>query len=333
MATPEGEFPRQVLVTGAAGFLGSCVVRRAVEDGLRVRGLSRRPGPAAGGVEWCRHDVRDPAGLAEALRGVDGVIHAAGLAHVFRDPDPAAFRSVNEVGTANVAEAAARAGVRHFVHVSSVAVYGPHPPAACAEGTPCRPEGPYGTSKYQAELRATRAAEAAGMPLTILRLATLYGEGDPGNVARLMRAIDRGRFLWVGAGSNRKSLLHRADAATACLVALRNPRPGVQVYNVSAPPCTMRAVVEGLAAALGRRPPRWGVPAPLARGLARLLALLAPTGRLRSLPSTVAKWLADDVYDSTRFQQAVGFRAEVDLADGLRREVEWHRRAQNEGRA
>ena len=55
------------------------------------------------------------------------------------------------------------------------------------------------------------------MALTILRLATLYGEGDPGNVGRLMRTLDRGRFLWIGDGSNRKSLLYRGDAANACM--------------------------------------------------------------------------------------------------------------------
>ena len=55
------------------------------------------------------------------------------------------------------------------------------------------------------------------MALTILRLATLYGEGDPGNVGRLMRTLDRGRFLWIGDGSNRESLLYRGDAARACM--------------------------------------------------------------------------------------------------------------------
>jgi nucleoside-diphosphate-sugar epimerase len=330
MVTPEGEFPRQVLVTGASGFLGSAVVRRAVEEGIKVRALSRRTGPAAEGVEWRSADIRDPKALDEALQGVDGVIHAAGLAHVFRDPDPTAFTSVNEIGTINVAEASARAKIRHLVLVSSVSVYGPHAAASCDEAAPCRPEGPYAISKYRAELGANRVAEATKLPMTILRMATIYGEGDPGNVGRLLGALERGRFVWVGSGANRKSLIHQADAARACLLALRNPPQGIQIYNVSGPPHTMREVVEGLAAALGRRPPGKGVPAGLALGLARLAGLV-PLRRLRSLHLTLSKWLADDVYEATKFERALGFRAEVELADGLRREAEWHRSSKKEG--
>jgi nucleoside-diphosphate-sugar epimerase len=321
------------VVTGASGFLGEGILQCALGEGLSVRALARRAGPARPDVEWRPADIRDPKSLAGLFDGADGVIHAAGLAHVFRNPDPAAFQSVNEEGTANVAEAAARAGVRHFVQISSVSVYGPHAAAACDETTPCRPEGPYASSKFQAEARATRVAEAAGMGLTVLRLATVYGEGDPGNVARLMRAIDRGRFVWVGRGENRKSLIHRTDAARACLAALRGPRQGGRAYNVSGPPCTMREVVEGLAAALGRRPPRWGVPVPLARGGARLLARLAPFGRARSLPATISRWLADDVYDGLQFMKAFAFATQVGLADGLRQEVAWYRATSGMGRA
>ncbi|MDO9566735.1 MAG: NAD-dependent epimerase/dehydratase family protein [Candidatus Desulfaltia sp.] len=73
------------------------------------------------------------------------------------------------------------------------------------ENPPCNPVGPYALSKYNAELRAIEISRESGMALTILRLATLYGEEDPGNVGRLMRTLDRGRFLWIGDGSNRKS--------------------------------------------------------------------------------------------------------------------------------
>jgi len=85
------------------------------------------------------------------------------------------------------------------------------------------PVGPYALSKYNAKLRAIEIARDSGMALTILRLATLYGEGDPGNVGRLLRTLDRGRFLWIGDGSNRKSLLHKGDAARACMAVAERP--------------------------------------------------------------------------------------------------------------
>lgn len=170
-------------------------------------------------------------------------------------------------------------------------------------------------------------AQASDMALTILRLATLYGEGDPGNVARLMRSIDRGRFIWIGNGSNRKSLLHREDAARASLAVMQSPPSGVMVYNVSVSSCTMREVVEGLAGALGKRIPPFGIPAALVRGISSLLSLL-PLSRLQILGAMAQKWLADDVYDSRKFAQAFNFQARVNLAEGLRREVAWYRRMQ-----
>ena len=104
----------------------------------------------------------------------------------------------------------------------------------------CNPVEPYALSKYNAELRAIEIARESGMALTILRLATLYGEGDPGNVGRLMRTLDRGRFLWIGDGSNRESLLYRGDAMRACMAVAERPALGINIYNVSAPACTMR---------------------------------------------------------------------------------------------
>ena len=68
------------------------------------------------------------------------------------------------------------------------------------------------------------------MALTILRLATLYGEGDPGNVGRLMRTLDRERFLWIGNRRNRKSLLYKGDAARACMAVAERPASGINIY-------------------------------------------------------------------------------------------------------
>jgi nucleoside-diphosphate-sugar epimerase len=164
------------------------------------------------------------------------------------------------------------------------------------------------------------------MHLTILRLATLYGEGDPGNVARLMRLIDRGRFIWVGDGSNRKSLMHREDAARACVTAACSPDGGIRIYNVSALVCCVRDLVEGLAVALGRQIRRFRIPPPLAVGLTGVASRIAGGRSLFGTAETALhKWLADDVYDGRRFENAFGFRPRVGLAEGLQREVAWYR--------
>jgi nucleoside-diphosphate-sugar epimerase len=294
---------------------------------MHVRAADLRAPDAPPGASAHAADVLDPGAVAEAVAGADCVVHAAGLAHVFdKSKGREEFTAVNEAGTRNVARAAAAAGVEHLVLTSSVSVYGGCRGGACGEDSPCRPRGAYAESKYRAELRAGQVARASGLHVTVLRLATLYGEGDPGNVARLVRAIDRGRFARVGRGTNRKSLLHRDDAARACLTALRSPASRGRTYNVSAPPHTMREVLETIARHLGRPLSGRVIPGWLVLGAAGLGAVLClGRGPAGSLFRTVRKWLADDVYPADRIRAELGFEAQVPLDDGLRREVEWYR--------
>jgi len=317
----------RLLITGASGFLGAEIVRQAAAAGFKVRSLSRRPIDPPAGVEQHRADLLDEVSLAAGMTDIATVIHAAGLAHQFGNTTQAAdqFDAVNRVGTENVVRAAIRAGVRHFVLVSSVSVYG-DAGDACDELAECRPSSPYARSKWDAEQAATRVAQRSGMRLTILRMATIYGEGDPGNVARLMRAIDGRRFVWIGDGSNRKSLIHRDDAALACLYALRSAEQEVSIYNVSAPACTMRDVVCELARALGRSVVPLRVPASIARAAIKIPSRVGIMKRkLSSIGRTVEKWLADDVYLADKFERETGFRTQVDLNVGLTREVTWYR--------
>jgi len=316
------------LITGASGFLGSEIVRQALAANLPVVTTDKLPKAVTSDLNIYPADILNPASLKPIFRGVSGVIHSAGLAHIFNKSNAASapFKLVNEIGTANSVRAAADAGVRHFVLISSVSVYGGSRNGG-AEDSGCWPQGPYAESKYNAEQRASEIAEASGMGLTILRLATLFGEGDPGNVARLMRTIDRGRFIWIGNGSNRKSLLHREDAARVCLAVVQSRAAGVNVYNVSAPPCTMREVVECLATALGKRTPSFGISASSVRRISGLLLRLR-TNRLQRLGGMAQKWLADDVYDSSRIVEAFKFQPSVSLTEGLWREVVWHRAEQ-----
>jgi nucleoside-diphosphate-sugar epimerase len=316
-----------VLITGANGFLGTEIVRQAIDAGMEVRATDRLEAPTVGRVNYCQADILDLASLSVALNGIEGVIHAAGLAHIFNKEkaDFDTYKSFNEIGTLNIARASAQSGVKHFLLISSVSVYGPYNNNRVSEDFPCHPAGPYAESKYLAEQRAIEVAKQSGMNVTILRLATAYGEGDPGNVGRLMRTIDQGRFIWIGSGSNRKSLIHREDVARACLAVLQDPPEGICIFNVCAPPCTMREVVEGLAKELNRPVPRWSIPASLALGIAYMGKTLSfGHGRLGGFHATIKKWLADDIYDSSEFEKTFNLKTQVNLSEGLRREVAWY---------
>ncbi|MGB6192024.1 MAG: NAD-dependent epimerase/dehydratase family protein [Terracidiphilus sp.] len=310
---------RRLLVTGATGFLGAAVVHLARSQGWQVRAFSRGASEIEG-VESVSGDIRDPEALRRAAAGIDAIVHAAGLAHVFgpRAKDSAAFQSVNEVGTLNVIDAALFCHVPHVVLVSSVSVYGSYRGDHCYETTPCHPEGPYASSKYAAERRAAERVSASETRLTILRLATIYGAGDRGNVARLIVALRRGRFLWIGSGSNRKSLIHKADAARACLMPLQLQRRGTEVFNVSAQVIPMREIVTSICRALDRPVPRLTIPIKIVKAAGSVAASL---GNRVNLEQQIKKFTREDAYDGKLFEETFGFKPQVSLAAGLREEV------------
>jgi len=316
----------RILITGANGFLGQTILSQLQALGFSTLATDVGDVCSVLNTPYRKADITRIEEIKPLLENITTVIHVAGLAHVFNQDASSGekFYKINEIGTENVAATAAAAGVRHFVLISSVSVYGPYTDEAYDEQRPCKPVGPYAQSKYNAELRATKIAQKSGMALTIFRLATLYGEGDPGNVGRLIRAIDRGRFFWVGNGSNRKSLLYKGDAARAVMAVIQRPASGVNIFNISAPPCTMREIVDGFGDALGKHPFPVHMPASLALLLGRCLSKM-PNRRLVGLNQTVKKWLAEDVYDARRFEEVYGFQTKTSLQDGLKREVDWYK--------
>ena len=322
-----------ILVTGATGFLGGEVVRQLRSQGCRLRTTGRRTSSTSDLPGYRAADLCDREALPDLVAGVDVVIHAAGLAHQHRATmsQNAEFFRINAVGTENVVRAAAAAGCRRIVLVSSVAVYGGGWPRK-TEAAKCQPIGPYAESKMEAECVAAEIAGAFCIELVVLRMATLYGENDPGNVGRLLRAIERGRFVWLGRGENRKSLVHVEDAARACVLATcRQELPRDRTFNIASEPCRMCAVVSALHAALGRRPPPLHVP-PRMLQMAASLAGRIPGLALRAQRARdiLDKWLSDEVYDAALFRRESGWSPTVPLDEGLARQVAAYRRSKRE---
>ena len=325
----------QLLITGASGFLGRAIAAQAEADGVAVRCTGRTPNPSPLLPNYHSADLTNGDCVDGLFDSVTQVIHSAGLAHQFGNQDDIAdrFQRVNVDATRNVATAAARAGVEQFVLVSSVSVYGTQTNSPVPDDAPCHPVGPYAESKWQAEQVAMEIADQAGMRLTILRMATIYGEQDPGNVLKLVQAIDSGRFVWIGRGRNMKSLIHVDDAGRACLQAAlfcpadtSDTRP--RIFNVSAVPESMHTIVQSIGHSLGQPVRGWHVPAALPLAVTNIAGRIIPGGRVvRRLHGTIHKWLANDEYDGSRFAKEYDFSPSINLSDGIEREVAWYRKA------
>lgn len=317
---------KALLVTGASGFLGAEIVTAARKAGWRVRVLVRTPRKFPADVEVFVGDLADRNFLCKVCADIGALIHAAGLAHVFGSAarDSARFDLVNQSGTANVIEAALAQKVSAVVLVSSVSVYGDYAGKSCDEDQPCRPKGAYATSKWRGERKAIEAMRDGTTSLTILRFSTIYGEGDRGNIAKLIRSLSRGTFVWPGRGLNQKSLIYKGDAARACLRVLDFRQGGVSIFNVSSPPVSMQEIVSNICDGLDRPIPRLTISSSVLNAISAMNRL---SGDPWQIAQTLQKFMRDDIYDASRFNSTFQFQSEIQLAAGLRREIEYMRSA------
>ena len=319
----------RVLVTGAKGFVGKAIISALSENRIEFVILDLPPAPADVPPEhFSGVDITNLEELEKLsnIGPIDAVVHAAGLAHQFGVVSREKFWRVNVDGTRNAAELAARLNAKRFVLISSVSVYGKvnHEGPERSESSICHPEGSYAESKYESENIARRICEKIGLDLIILRLATVIGEGDAGNVSRLIRAVDKRRFYWIGKGENRKSLVYKGDVARACLTVLTSKQDRSGVYNISAPAETMKDIVSYIEQALGKKVPPVGIPAGLLKLAFGVNSKTLSIGRISRLGETVKKWLSDETFSAKRFKEDYAFEPETTVQEAIQREVAWY---------
>lgn len=217
-----------ILVTGGSGFLGRHVVDELRAAGFSVRVFCRGNGDPLErlGVPVFRGDVSTGAGLAEACRGVDAVIHCAGVAGVGLRARP--YQETNVEGTRSVVNACREHAVRHLVFTSSpsaVSAWGGIENGDESLPYPERFPAPYPKSKADAE-RIVLAANGPELATCALRPHLVWGVGDPHLVGRLVAMALSGRLVQIGDGTNRVTLTHVRNAARAHVQALCGLRTG-----------------------------------------------------------------------------------------------------------
>jgi dihydroflavonol-4-reductase len=319
-----------ILITGATGFLGRNVGEYLSNQGYSLRALARPTSDTsfleALGVDIVQGDVWDAASVQTAMRGCDYVVHAA--AHFRLWGPPERFLKTNVEGTHNVLAAALAAGVKRFIHVSTIIVVGPQKPdVVITEETPCRP---YPTDNYaQAKFLGERLAQnhvCKGLPVIILRLGALYG--PYGHYAFNRLFFEEFLHNWrvqVHQGRHIIFPCYVGDAAKAIEAALTLGRVG-QVYNVSNESISHREANQTVSRLANRSSWRINFPGWLMIEFARLLEFIALfTRREPFYPKNLEPYVfCDWLVDSSKAERELDF-VSTTFAEGVQHTLDWYR--------
>jgi len=255
----------KVLITGGTGFIGSRLALKCRDLGqaVMVLGLENTPAEAQNtkeliqnGIEVNPVSVLDRESLFKHFKDVDVVYHLAAAQHEMGVPDKH-FRDVNVEGTRNVLAASVNAGVKRFIHGSTIGVYG-IVDGHIDEETPCNPENIYGVTKLEGEKLAL--SFNGKMPVVVIRIPEVYGPGDR-RLLKLFTAIKKNAFFMIGNGKNLHHLIYIDDLIEAFLLAA-NAEDGVgQVLLLAGEkPIPTNDMVAVIAAQLGAKGALFRVP-------------------------------------------------------------------------
>lgn len=322
---------RRILVTGGTGFTGGHLCIRLAQDGHAVRALVRDPDRAEHlhrrGVELVEGDIRDRTSVNRAMDGVDTVYHIAAL---FRPENVTRqdMWATNVEGTRNMLDAAVTAGVRRFVHCSTVGVHGDvkHPPAT--EETPYGPGDYYQESKTEGEKVVLQYMAGGRLPIVVFRPGGIYGPGDL-RFLKLFKAVKKRRFVMLGSGNVLYQLIYIDDLIDGIIRCGTDGRAVGNIYILTGTePVTLNEFVHQVAETVSAPPPRFRFPVlPVylagfaCEVVCKPLGINPPLYRRR-----VDFFRKDRAFSIAKAQRELDFQPRVCLKAGLQQTATWYER-------
>lgn len=308
----------KVLVSGAAGFVGRALCRQLTVAGHVLVPTVRR----ASGLrnERVIGEIGMSTDWQTALEGCDAVVHLAARVHVMDDTtqDPLALvRATNTAGTLHLARQAAEAGVKRFVFISTIKVNGEGRDTPYRETDAAAPVDAYAISKWEAEQGLQRIAQETSLEVVILRPPLVYGPGVKANFLRLMRMVERGWPLPLGAIRNRRSLLYLGNFVDAIRLCVEHPAAAGRTFLLDdGVPVSTPELIQAVARAMGRSTHFLAVP----------VGVLELAGVLLGKRAAVARLTGSLFVDSSAIRSRLGWVPPYTLQQGLAATVaDWQR--------
>ncbi len=315
---------KKVLVTGASGAIAPILVSELIAQNHHVKVLIRNPNEnlLPKETEIIIGDLRDETALEKAVADAEWIFHFAAKLHINNPNEKlkAEYQAVNVKATKKLLEIS-RNHCEKFIFASTINVYGTTDGTEIFdEKSPLDPVGIYAQTKAEAEKFVL--AEKSGV---VLRLAAVYGSRMKGNFPRLVKAIKKGRFVFIGKGDNRRTLIHAKDVVKAAILCAENENANGNIYNVTDGEIhTLYEIVEAIAKALNKKTPNIKLPIAFVKPLVGIGDNLTKLiGKPLNLRNMLEKINEDMAISGTKIQKELGFKPEFDLKKGWEETVKY----------
>ncbi len=291
-------------VTGGTGFIGKRLICALQKERINVRLLSRKK--LNKNTIVC--DLKVDSIPDDSLIGVDTIFHLAGFSHDMRDATKIQniYQKVNVDATIRLAKLAVKSNIKKFIFVSSIKAGGVPDFGVCAsEKDQSDPEGVYGKTKREAELKLLKIGKESGMHVSIIRPSLVYGPNVKGNLKLMLSGIKNGWFPPLPETGNRRSMIHVDDLVQAILLVADDRANGEIFTATDGNPHSSREIYNAMCSVLDRPIPKWSIP----KFLFDMVSLMNPRIKYK-----LNKLLGDECYSSAKLE-ALGFKAQKTLKD------------------